>query len=86
MRLSIHVQQLRDATLLICIGQIVQGQEADYLFSLITQRDGDVVLDMNAVSHIDEEGLFLIVLSYELLRRQSANSGCTALLPNWLRN
>src|SRR5262245_25618257 len=68
MRLSVEVNNMNDAAVLVCRGQIVQGEESEYLFALATRPDKhDVVLDVEAVSGIDEAGLFVIVLCYQLI-------------------
>jgi anti-anti-sigma regulatory factor len=47
---------------------IVQGQASDYLFAVVTRPDRrDVVLDMEEVTKVDEAGIFVLVLCYELL-------------------
>ena len=68
MELSIEVNRCKDATVLTCRGMIVHGQAADYLFSVVTRPDRrDVILDMEDVTTVDEAGIFVIVLCYELL-------------------
>ena len=68
MQLSIEVNGGKDATVLTCKGMIVHGQASDYLFSVVTRPDRrDVVLDMQGVTEVDEAGIFVIVLCYELL-------------------
>jgi anti-anti-sigma regulatory factor len=68
MELSIEVNRSKDATILTCRGMIVHGQASDYLFSVVTRPDRcDVVLDMQGVTTVDEAGVFVIVLCYELL-------------------
>jgi anti-anti-sigma regulatory factor len=68
MELSIEVKRWKHATVLTCRGMIVQGQASDYLFDLVTRPDRrDVVLDMQSVTKVDEAGIFVIVLCYELL-------------------
>ena len=68
MELSIEVNRGKDATVLTCRGMIVHGQAADYLFSVVTRPDRhDVILDMQDVTTVDEAGIFVIVLCYELL-------------------
>src|SRR5215831_10355238 len=66
MQLSVEVTSLNDAAVLICRGEIVQGAESDYLFALATRPDKrDVIVDMGAVTRVDEAGLFVILLCYE---------------------
>lgn len=68
MQLSVEVKNSNDAAVLVCRGQIVHGQESEYLFALATRSDRrDVVLDVEGVSGIDEAGLFVIVLCYQTL-------------------
>jgi anti-anti-sigma regulatory factor len=68
MELSIEVKRRKDATILTCRGMIVHGQASDYLFAVVTRPDRrDVVLDMQEVTKVDEAGIFVIVLCYELL-------------------
>src|SRR6516164_608797 len=68
MELSIEVNRWKDATVLTCRGMIVHGQASDYLFAMATRPDcRDVVLDMQGVTTVDEAGIFVIVLCYELL-------------------
>ena len=68
MELSIEVSRCREATVLTCRGSIVHGQASDYLFAVATRPDcRDVVLDMQGVTRVDEAGIFVIVLCYELL-------------------
>src|SRR5215472_4529687 len=68
MQLSVEVKNLNDAAVLVCRGQIVQGAESEYLFALATRSDRrDVILDVEAVSGIDEGGLFVIALCYQIL-------------------
>jgi anti-anti-sigma regulatory factor len=68
MQLSVEVNNLSDAMLLVCRGEIVQGPESDYLFALATRADRrDVVLDVGSVTAIDQAGLLVILLSYALL-------------------
>ena len=68
MELSIEVSRCREATVLTCRGSIVHGQASDYLFAVATRPDRrDVVLDVQRVTQVDEAGIFVIVLCYELL-------------------
>jgi anti-anti-sigma regulatory factor len=68
MELSIEVNRWKDATLLTCMGMLVHGQASEYLFAIATRPGhGDVVLDMQAVTQVDEAGTFVILLCYELL-------------------
>ena len=68
MQLSVQISNLNDATVLVCRGQILQGPESEYLFALATRPDKrDVVLDVEEVTGVDEGGLFVIVLCYEML-------------------
>ena len=68
MQLSVEVKNSNDAAVLICRGQIVHGAESEYLFALATRSDRrDVILDVEAVSGIDEGGLFVIALCYQIL-------------------
>lgn len=68
MQLSVEVNNLSDAAVLVCRGEIVQGPESDYLFALATRPDRrDVILDVGAVTRVDEAGLFVILLCYECL-------------------
>jgi anti-anti-sigma regulatory factor len=90
MELSIEVNRSKDATVLTCRGMIVHGQASDYLFSVVTRPDRrDVVLDMQAVTTVDEAGIFVIVLCYELLtaakRRLFLRNASTEVLDNLRR-
>jgi anti-anti-sigma regulatory factor len=68
MQLSVEVSKFHKDTLFVCEGEIVRGAEADYLFELLTRVDrNDVVLDLQAIRNIDQEGLRIIVLSYQVL-------------------
>lgn len=68
MALKVKVQKQSDVAMLLCSGQIVQGPESDRLYQLIThQNQREVVLDLDGVTALDEEGLFLLVLCYEVL-------------------
>lgn len=68
MELSIEVNCCKDATVVTCRGMIVLGQASDYLFAVVTRPGrGDVVLDMQGVTKVDEAGIFAITLCYELL-------------------
>lgn len=68
MQLSVEVNNSSEAAVLVCKGQILQGEESDYLFALATRPDQrDVVLDVGEVSEIDDAGLLSIVLCYQLL-------------------
>jgi len=68
MKLSIEVNRWKDATLLTCRGMLVHGQASEYLFAVATRPGhGDVVLDMQGVTQVDEAGTFVILLCYELL-------------------
>src|SRR5260370_13049859 len=68
MQLSVEVNDSNDVAVLVCRGQILQGESSEYLFALATRPDRrDVVLDVQEVSGIDEAGLFVIVVCYQLL-------------------
>jgi len=68
MQLSVEVNDSNDVAVLVCRGQILQGESSEYLFALTTRPDRrDVVLDVQEVSGIDEAGLFVIVVCYQLL-------------------
>jgi anti-anti-sigma regulatory factor len=68
MELSIEVNHDKDATVLTCRGVIVHGRASDYLFAVVTRPSRrDVVLDMEGVTKVDEAGIFVITLCYELL-------------------
>ena|SRR6516164_1106895 len=90
MELSIEVNRCKDATVLTCRGMIVHGQAADYLFSVVTRPDRrDVILDMEDVTTVDEAGIFVIVLCYELLtaskRRLFLRNASAAILDDLRR-
>jgi anti-anti-sigma regulatory factor len=68
MELSVEVSALEEIPVFVCRGKVVHGPELDYLFSLMTRPDRrDLVLDLQAVTTVDEAGMFMIVLCYELL-------------------
>src|SRR5260370_7833637 len=68
MQLSVEVNDSNDVAVLVCRGQILQGESSEYLFALTTRPDRrDVVLDVQKVSGIDAAGLFVIVVCYQLL-------------------
>ncbi len=68
MQLSVEVNNSHDVAVLVCRGQILQGESSEYLFALATRPDQrDVVLDVEAVSGIDEAGFFVILVCYQLL-------------------
>lgn len=66
--LSVNLRRQGVDSLLICQGDAVGGKESDYLFHVLTREDkGDVILDLQGVKSFDNEGLSVIILSYELL-------------------
>jgi len=68
MELSVEVSGVEEMPVFICRGKVVHGPELDYLFSLMTRPDRrDLVLDLQAVTAVDEAGMFMILLCYELL-------------------
>jgi hypothetical protein len=68
MELSIEVNHSRGASIFICRGKLIRGQESDYLFDLVTRPDSrDVVLDVEQLDGFDRDGLSTIVLCHELL-------------------
>jgi anti-anti-sigma regulatory factor len=68
MQLSVEVKDQSDTAVLACRGEIVQGRESDYLFALVTRPDQrDVILDVEAVTRVDDAGLLIILLCYEFL-------------------
>jgi|SRR5215831_14068410 len=76
MPLSVKVRNLSDASRLICTGQIIRGPESDHLYEVVTrQLQQEVILDLNGVTTIDEEGLFLIALCYEILSTSNRKLG-----------
>ena len=90
MELSIEVNRWKDATVLTCRGMIVHGQASDYLFSVVTRPDRrDVILDMQDVTAVDEAGIFVIVLCYEMLtaskRRLFLRNASAEILDNLRR-
>lgn len=67
MRLRIDVQQMGRNLLLFCKGEIVQGEESEYLYNLITKRNAEnVMLDLGAVTYIDEGGSIMLLLCHSL--------------------
>ena len=74
--MDIEIQKLVGLTVLVCKGQLLQGRESDYLYDVITREcDSDMVLDLAEVSAIDDDGLLVLILGYELL-----TSACRTLL------
>lgn len=68
--LSVDLKRFKGGRLLVCRGEIVGGNEADYLFKLITRGDkGDVILDFGGISKVDSEGVSVISTGYEFLAR-----------------
>jgi anti-anti-sigma regulatory factor len=68
MRLRIDVQQNGRNLLLVCKGEIVQGEEAEYLYNLITKRNAEnITVDLSSVSYIDEGGSIMLLLCHSLL-------------------
>ncbi len=84
MRLRIDVQQNGRNLLLACKGEIVQGEEAEYLYNLITKRNAETItVDLSSVPYIDEGGSIMLLLCHSLLagtRRklsfQNPSAGC----------
>lgn len=68
MRLSVEVKKPARTSVFICRGQIVRGQECNYLFDLLTRpATGDVVLDLESVTNFDEDGLSVVLMCGTLL-------------------
>jgi anti-anti-sigma regulatory factor len=91
MQLSVEVRNLTGNTVFVCHGQVVKGQASDYLLELITRPDRqDVILDMEAVSVIDDMGITAIILGHQLLsaahRRLFLRNAPAALLDSLQRH
>jgi len=68
MRLSVEVKKPARTSIFICKGQIVRGQECNYLFDLLTRPAmGDVVLDLESVTNFDEDGLSVVLMCRRFL-------------------
>jgi anti-anti-sigma regulatory factor len=68
--LKVNLEFLNRTALLTCQGDAITGDEASYLFDLITRDDQcDVVLDVEGVEEIGSEGLLVIETGYEWLHR-----------------
>jgi hypothetical protein len=71
MQLSVQVNTSAQVTTFKCRGKIVQGNESDYLFDLLTRPENrDVVLDLQQVSEFDYNGLLILVICQEYFSSQ----------------
>ena len=68
--LRVRLEFVNRTALLICQGDAIVGDEASYLFDLITRdHQCDVVLDVEGVEEIGNEGLQVIQTGCEWLHR-----------------
>jgi hypothetical protein len=68
--LRVNLEVLDRTALLTCQGDAIAGDEASYLFDLITRdHQCDVVLDVEGVEEIGNEGLLVIQIGREWLHR-----------------
>jgi len=68
--LRVSLERVNRTALLICQGDAIVGDEASYLFDLITRdHQCDVVLDVEGVEEIGNEGLLVIQAGREWLHR-----------------
>jgi hypothetical protein len=68
--LRVDVKVLRRTALLTCHGDAIAGDEAGYLFDLLTRdHKRDVVLDVDGVKEIGSEGFLVIRTAREWLSR-----------------
>jgi hypothetical protein len=68
--LRVNLEFVNRTALLKCKGDAIVGDEANYLFDLITRdHQCDVVLDVEGVEEIGSEGLLVIKTGCEWLHR-----------------
>jgi anti-anti-sigma regulatory factor len=68
--LRVSLEFVDRTALLTCQGDAIVGDEANYLFDLITRdHQCDVVLDVEGVEEIGSEGLLVIMSGSEWLHR-----------------
>ena len=66
MQLTVQVDNSAQVTTFKCRGKVIQGNESDYLFDLLTRPENrDVVLDLQQVSEFDYNGLLTLVVCQE---------------------
>lgn len=68
MKLAVEVRERNRSLFLLCKGEVILGDESEYLYNLITKRNSEtVVVDLAAVTHVDEHALVMFVLCHTLL-------------------